>query len=71
MKFAHKHTGGNGGNRVVTVTTVAGKGLVKATMVPTGTAKQQSIPSKKRAYQVESSHEKALQEAETKGEPTK
>lgn len=35
MKFAHKHTGVNGGTQIVTVTEHNGKGLVKTTVIPT------------------------------------
>ena len=66
MQFAHRVSNVSGGKKVVTVTTVAGKGLVKVTMVPTGTAKAKGISRKELIQVIKWSHEKALREEATK-----
>lgn len=66
MQFAHRVSNVSGGNKVVTVTTVAGKGLVKVTMVPTGTAKAKGISQKELIQVIKWSNEKALREEAAK-----
>lgn len=66
MKFAHKHTGVNGGTQIVTVTEHNGKGLVKTTVIPTEMSKQLNVPFKLLVKMVEQTHEQVLKEAETK-----
>lgn len=66
MQFAHRVSNVSGGNKVVTVTTVTGKGMVKVTMVPTGTAKAKGISHKELIQVIQWSHEKALREEATK-----
>ena len=46
MKFAHKHTGVNGGTQIVIVIEHNGKGLVKNTVIPTELSKQLKVPFK-------------------------
>lgn len=71
MKYAHKHTGVNGGTRVVTVTEHNGKGLVKTTVIPTEMSKKLNVPFKTLVDLVESSHEKYLKDAVSKLEQAK
>lgn len=66
MKFAHKHTGVNGGTQIVTVTEHNGKGLVKTTVIPTELSKQLKVPFKLLVKLVEEHHEAELKEAATK-----
>ena len=66
MKFAHKHTGVNGGTQIVTVTEHNGKGLVKTTVIPTEMSKQLNVTFKWLVQQVEQAHERALKEAAAK-----
>lgn len=62
MQIAHRVSNVSGGNKVVTVTTAAGKGMVKVTMVPTGTAKARGISQKELIQLIKWSHEKAIRE---------
>lgn len=66
MKFAHKHTGVNGGTQIVTVAEHNGKGLVKTTVIPTELSKQLNFPFKLLVKLVEEHHEAELKEAATK-----
>lgn len=66
MQFAHRVSNVSGGNKVVTVTTVGGKGMVKVTMVPTGTAKAKGISQKALIILIQWSHERALREEAAK-----
>ncbi len=66
MQFEHRVSNVPGGNKVVTVTMAAGKGLFKVTMVPTGTAKAKGISQKELIQVIQWSHEKALREEATK-----
>ena len=70
MKYAHKHTGVNGGTQIVTVTEHNGKCLVKTTVIPTKMSKQLNVTFKTLVYLVESSHEKYLKDAVSKLEKT-
>ena len=60
MKFAHKLTNVDGGNKLVTVTYHNGKALVKVTHIPTELAKSYNMKFKDFVKLVESSHEKYL-----------
>ncbi|ALP47774.1 hypothetical protein BOW94_gp09 [Escherichia phage GA2A] len=61
MKFAHKITNVEGGNKLVTVTENNGKALVKMTMIPAGTAKRVGLTQKELVQNVQWSHEKSLE----------
>lgn len=66
MKFAHKHTGVNGGTQIVTVTEYNGKGLVKTSIIPTEMSKHLNVSFKWLVKQVEQAHEQALKEEAAK-----
>lgn len=66
MQFAHRVSNVPGGNKVVTVTMAAGKGMFKVTMVPTGTAKAKGISQKELIQAIQWAHEKALRGEEAK-----
>lgn len=62
MKFAHKVSNVNGGNRVVSVTVVNGKALTKVTDIPAGFSKRTRIPMKDLEQYIKQNHEVALRE---------
>ena len=66
MKFAHKSTNVEGGNKLVTVSEHNGKALVKVTLIPAGKAKQIGMTQKELESLVKLSHEKSLTEEATK-----